>query len=191
MGFPNAEVNIVNPGSTGGYSAFDNEPGPDGDLCANIYVFTSDQEMVECCSCFITPNALHTLSLDGDLTANALPNPAKVGLPNAGVLKVVASYVNTTSLFGGTCSATTTNPDGKTQTFFQAATAYTPYGSLRTWITHSRETVTGSSPLFTVTETSFRREDLSSTELYKLQAECNAIQQLGSGIGHCTCGVGD
>jgi len=191
MGFPNAEVNIVNPGSTGGYSAFDNEPGPDGDLCANLYVFTSDQEMVECCSCFISPNALHTLSLDGDLTANALPNPVKVGLPNAGVIKVVASYVNTDSLFGGTCSATTTNPDGKKQTFFQAATGYTPYGSLRTWITHSRETVTGSSPLFTVTETSFRREDLSYTELYKLQAECNAIQQLGSGIGQCTCGVGD
>ena len=59
MGLPPAEVNIVNPGSTGGYSDFDpTTPGYHGDLCANIYVFTSDQQMVECCSCFVSPNGL-------------------------------------------------------------------------------------------------------------------------------------
>ena len=42
-GLPAAEVNIVNPGSTGGYSQFDpTAPGPYGDLCANCLLYTSD-----------------------------------------------------------------------------------------------------------------------------------------------------
>ena len=201
MGFPNAEVNIVNPGSTGGYSAFDpfGPSTPDGDLCANIYVFTSDQEMVECCSCFVSPNALRTLSVDGDLTANPLANTGVVPPPHAGVVKIVSSY---TELSGDVCSTTFTNPAGATKNLSLAGTDYTPFGSLRTWVTHIRETVGGASPLFTLTETAFRREDLArdgsgpsgyyrDSELRKLQEQCQFLQVNGSGHGICTCGTGD
>jgi hypothetical protein len=192
LGFPNAEVNIVNPGSTGGYSAFDpfGPTTPDGDLCANIYVFTADQEMVECCSCFVSPNALRTLSLDADLTSNPLANTGKVAPPSAGVIKIVASFTNLSS---DVCSATYTNPAGATKNIAVAGTAYYPFGSLRTWITHVRETVGGTSPLFTETETAFRRADLSrdGTELEKLQEQCNFILVNGSGHGLCSCGQGD
>jgi len=201
MGFPNAEVNIVNPGSTGGYSAYDpfGPSTPDGDLCANIYVFTADQEMVECCSCFVSPNALRTLSLDGDLTANPLANTGVVPPPHGGVIKIVSSF---TELSGDVCSTTFTNPAGATKSLSVAATDYSPFGSLRSWITHSRETITGISPLFTQTETAFRREDLSrdgsgpmryngGSELTKLQEQCQFLQVNGSGHGICTCGVGD
>jgi len=195
MGLPTAEVNIVNPGSTGGYSAFDaTAPGPYGDLCANIYVFTSDQEMVECCSCFVSPNGLRTLTVDVDLTSNALTSTP----PNSGLIKIVSSDIDS-SEGDGACSGVTTNPAGKTEFTDVAGEPYYPDGSLRTWNTHIRPTT---STLFTLTETAFRHADIGqveygaesrdgSSELRKLQQQCHFIAVNGSGHGHCTCGVGD
>jgi len=196
MGLPPAEVNIVNPGSTGGYSYFDpNAPGRYyGDLCANIYVFTSDQEMVECCSCFLSPNGLRTLSVDIDLTANPLTATA----PNAGLIKIVSSEIDTNQ-GDGACSGVSTNPAGKSEFTDVAQAPYEPYGSLRTWSTHIRPTTT---TLFTLSEASFRHADIGHVEygaedrdgtgeLRKLQQQCHNIALNGSGHGHCTCGTGD
>ncbi len=198
-GFPHtAELNILNPGSSGGYSVGDpNYPGEwAGDLCANIYVFVSDQQMVECCSCFISPNGLRTLSVDSELTSN----PLTVDAPHAGVIKIVSSEAD------GFCSGTVSNEAGKTTWADVAGTGYQPEGSLRSWITHIRA-ATGS--LYTLTETSFRHADLghesygdSSTgnvedrdgrsELSRLQQGCLSLELAGSGsYGHCTCGTGD
>jgi len=197
LGYPTAEVNIVNPGSTGGYSAFDpTAPGPFGDLCANVYVFTSDQEMVECCSCFISPNGLRTLNIDVDLTSNPLTSTP----PHAGLIKIVSSDIDS-SEGDGACSGVSTNPAGKTEFTDVAGEPYSPEGSLRTWSTHIRQT-TASPVLFTLTEASFRHADIGresygdesrdgSSELRKLQQQCHFIALNGSGHGHCTCGVGD
>lgn len=184
-GFPDGQLNIVNPGSTGGYSKTDGLT-PIGDLCANIYVFTSDQEMVECCSCFVSPNGMLQLSLDTNLTANPLANPAIVPLPVAGAVKLVSSN----PFPSDSCTETLSSGGGST-TLDVAATTYGPNGSLRAAITHVRETVGGTSPLFTVTETSLTQANLSAdgTELYKLQAQCYALQNIGSGKGRCTCGT--
>jgi len=183
-GFPDGQLNIVNPGSTGGYSKTDFKT-PIGDLCANIYVFTSDQEMVECCSCFISPNGMLQLSLNTNLTANPLANPAIVPLPVAGAIKLVSSN----PFSNDTCTEATTNGGGPA-TLDVAATSYAPFGSLRAADTHVRETVAGSSPLFTVTETNFNQTWLSGdgTELNKLQSQCYVLQNTGSGHGRCTCG---
>jgi len=196
LGLPAAEVNIVNPGSTGGYSYFDpNAPGRYyGDLCANIYVFTSDQQMVECCSCFLSPNALRTLNIDVDLTSNPLTSTK----PNQGLIKIVSSDIDTNQ-GDGACSGSSTNPAGKSEFTDVAQEPYSPEGSLRSWSTHIRPT-TGS--LFTLTETSFRHADIGevvygtdsrdgTSELRKLQQQCHFIALNGSGHGHCTCGVGD
>jgi hypothetical protein len=154
-GFPDTQVNIVNPGSTGGYSASDFK-APVGDLCANIYVFKSDQEPVECCSCFISPNGHIQLSTDIDLTNNPLQNPS-VPAPVSGVIKVFSS--DPFSVSGGCFETRTVN--GVQQKLPVAALTYAPDGSLRTWNTHVRETVTGSSPLFTISEIPFRPATLS------------------------------
>jgi hypothetical protein len=199
MGFPAAEVNIVNPGSTGGYSIFDpTAPGSHGDLCANIYVFTSDQEMVECCSCFISPNGLRTLNVDVDLTHTPLTHT----LPNTGLIKIVSSEIDE-SQDDHACSGVSTNPAGKPDFTDVATQPYDAEGSLRIWSTHIRPTT---STLFTLTEVSFRHADLGhkhfgdntssedrdgSSELRKLQQQCHFIAVNGSGKGHCTCGVGD
>jgi len=189
MGFPDAQLDIVNPGSTGGYSAFNPSapPGvPFGDLCANVYVFTSDQEMVECCSCFISPNGQIQLSLAVDLTSNPVANSAVVPLPNAGAIKLVSSATNS-----GACNVSAAEGSA-TQDI--AGTIYSPWGSLRAWNTHVRETAgattTSLNGVFTESEVMFQQAHLSydGTELGKLQADCSFILGNGSGHGHCTCG---
>ena len=200
MGLPPAEVAILNPGSSGGYSYFDpTAPGPYGDLCANIYVFTSDQEMVECCSCFISPNGLRTLDIDKDLTKNPLTSTP----PHTGLIKIVSSEIDTSQSGDGACNGSVSNNQLRSVFTDVATQPFYPEGSLRTWSTHNRQT--GAS-LPTLTEASFRHADLGqkhygdgigaedrdgSSELRKLQEQCHFIAINGSGHGHCTCGVGD
>jgi len=194
-GLPAGELNIVNPGSTGGYSVFDpTAPGYPGDLCANIYVFTSDQEMVECCSCFLSPNGLRTLNIDVDLTSNPLTSDT----PHTGLIKIISSQIDS-SQSDGACSGVSTNPAQRAVFTDVATEPYRPEGSLRTWSTHVRPTTP---TLTTVTEASFRKSDIGresygaedrdgSSELSKLQQQCHFIALTGSGHGHCTCGTGD
>ena len=56
-GAPNGLVHIGHPGTQG-------DQAGSGDLCANIYVFTPDEQLNECCSCRLTPNALLVLSIN-------------------------------------------------------------------------------------------------------------------------------
>jgi hypothetical protein len=77
-------MRLTNPGTSG------------GPLCAAIYVLDADQEMTECCSCYLSPDGLRTLSVDVDLTSNPL-----IGTPPAnGVFKVVS-----TTTTAGQCPA--------------------------------------------------------------------------------------
>jgi len=196
MGLPEADLNIVNPGSTGGYSASQMIDGVNGDLCANIYVFKADQELAECCSCYLSPNGLRTLTLDGDLASNPIQNTAVVPKPHAGIVKIVSSDTYS----DGTCVKTSSNAAGTTTTIPVAATSFSPEGSLRSWITHVRPTT---ATLFTLTEVEFRHADLGreqygsetrddgGSELYKIQHQCANIVLNGSGYGLCTCGSGD
>lgn len=168
-GVPDASMFVVNPGSTGGFS-------PGGDLCANIYVFRSDQQLEECCSCKITPDGLRTFSVNTDLTNNPL---TAIG-PQSGAIKVVSSAVPA----GDSCTIS----NGATS-FPVAATTYQPSGLLGTWITHVHATPNGVS----VSEANFFPGVLSAAELGKLQRQCNLIAEAslgptGSGIGICTCG---
>src|SRR3954464_7839058 len=51
---------------------------PVGDVCANIYVFDANQEMVACCSCRVTPNGLLALSVANGLTNNPVTSVGPV-----------------------------------------------------------------------------------------------------------------
>jgi len=168
-GIPDARMSVVNPGSKGGYS-------PGGDLCANIYVIRSDQQIEECCSCKISPNGLRTFSLNTDLTGNPLTPTV-----THGAIKIISSAVPTS----GSCQSASGNTIVPL-----AGTDYKPFGHLGTWITHMNATTNGS---FSVSETGFLPSDLPDTELTKLQSQCNLIVAaaggpLGTGIGICTCG---
>jgi hypothetical protein len=141
---PDATVRVVNPGVTG------------GNLCADIYVFDTNEEMSECCSCTISADGILTLSVDNDLTSNPLTGPP---LLTAGVLKIVSAAPT-----GGLCPLPTTA---------------TPSPTLRTWATHIQNTS------FTITENPSQAAPLSLAEGKALEAQCSDIKGTGSGHGIC------
>jgi len=148
-GAPDATYRLTNPGTAG------------GNICASIYVFDPNQEMSECCSCFLSPDGLRTLSVNGDLTSNPLTGVVL----NTGVVKIVS-----TATVGGTCPAPTN---------------ITPIAAVRAWDTHIENNG------FAVTETNAQDSTLSANEVTRLNRQCSAIQLDGSGKGVCSCGTGD
>ena len=148
-GAPDATVRITNAGAAGGR------------LCAAVYVFDVYQEMSECCSCYVSPDGLRTLSVNTDLTSNPLTGV----ILNNGVFKIVSTKSN-----GTTCP----NP-----------TSLSPTAAVRAWATHIQNSN------FTITEDVSPDATLSVTEQNRLQTECVAIHTDGSGRGVCSCGTGD
>jgi len=187
MGFPDAQLHVSNPGSTGGFGAGETSTSvAGGDLCANVYVFTPDQQLAECCSCKISPNGMQAFSLANDLTAN----PYTPAVPHSGAIKIVASFG------GGKRGAglpPTPNISSSSKAACDAGSDYWPQGRLESWITHVRQLGAPLGAAYTVTEINFLDAQLSFSELKKLEQECFAIEANassggnGSGAGTCNC----
>jgi hypothetical protein len=74
-------INITNSGARG------------GDICANVYAFEPDGQMLACCSCLVQSNTLKSLAVGPDVFEDRKP------FPKAAVFKVLASVP-----VGGTCN---------------------------------------------------------------------------------------
>ncbi len=149
-GAPDGTVRLTNPGTAG------------GSVCANIYVFDPNQELSECCSCYLSPDGLRTLSVNGDLTKNPLTGVTLT----TGVIKIVSNVA--------------------TSTFCPLPTKLNSIqGGVRGWATHIQNSN------FAVTETASQDATLVAAEVNRLNAECSAIALDGSGTGTCSCGTGD
>jgi trimeric autotransporter adhesin len=133
------------------------------DMCAMIYLFDQNQEMNECCGCEISDNGLLTISLLKNLTAAPLTGR----LPNAGDIEIIPANLGP----GGTCNAGSPVPNS----------------TLAAWETN----VQGAKGSYQLTETPATVDVLTSTEEQVLANECSMIQNLGSGTGICSCGIGD
>ena len=81
-GAADQQVRLINFGTAGTPLT-----SPVGDVCANIYVFDANQEMVSCCSCRITPNGLISLSIANGLTNN----PVTSVVPVNGDVKIIST----------------------------------------------------------------------------------------------------
>jgi len=148
-------VSLINTGQVG--SPID-APTNHGTVCADIYVFDANQEMLECCSCPITANGLAGNNLC-NLTANSL-----TGVPVfSGLLKIVADNPG-----GATCDPTAINA---------------PVNSaLRGW-RESFNLATGD----IISESSFQAAPLTVQEQQFLGQACAFVRYLGSGRGRCLC----
>ena len=156
---PDQFVRIINTGQIG--SPIDPATNQ-GTVCADIYVFDTNQEMLECCSCPLTANALLTLSVGYDLT---FPGRTLTGvMPSDGVIKIVAD--------AGCDARNITTP--------------VP-GGLRAFATHLQ--IPLGAVVITNTETEFQPAPLTDTERAFLGNACSFVQYLGSGRGVCNCGV--
>ena len=144
-GAPDGTLRITNPGTAAG-----------GNLCADIFVFDTNQELSECCSCMTTPDDLLTLSLNTDLTGN----PLTAKLLATGMITIVPATTQ-----AGACPLPTT---------------VTPEPVLQSWSTHIQ-----SSSGFPATETEGQAAGLSAQNVTVLERQCAAIESLGSGRGVC------
>jgi hypothetical protein len=162
------DVRLVNSGAFGTPLT-----SPIGDVCANIYVFDANQEMVECCSCRITPNGLLTLSVGNNLTNN----PVTSVVPVDGAVKIVA----TDGSAGGACTPVNYNggPLGKfpipIQGYWTHKHCFPPVDPRGCFIS------------FLKTETNMPAARLSDAESGFLPQACQFARYLGSSKGVCTC----
>src|SRR4051812_40397039 len=154
-------INITNAGTANtGAGALTN-------LCANVYTFSPDEQLISCCACVVTPNALVSLSARSDLISNTL-TPA---VPTSIVVKLVA-----TTTAGTACNAA------------NVPVAQLAPG-LRGWATTLHATPTPGN--YAVTESEFSQAGLSAGELARISSFCGFIQANGSGFGICrSCRLG-
>jgi hypothetical protein len=164
-----SKINITNTGE----SAADIKSGTDatvtGAICANVYAFAPDEQMVSCCSCPVTPDGLVSLSARDDLVSNTL-TPAT---PSALTVVVVP-----TAPLAGTCSNSATT----------ASTATIAPG-LVAWGTNVHGAPAPAT--FAVTETVFAETAVSDPEITRMATLCNFILADGGGFGICrSCRLG-
>jgi len=171
-----AMINITNTGALGAALQSGTSASITGSICANVYAFSPDEQMVACCSCPVTPNGLRSLSASRDLINNSL-TPAT---PTSIVIKLLGTVPT-----GGSCTNSAANVQSTTQA-----------SGLVAWATsvHSAVTPPASgqqSGPFTITEHAFVPATLSTGELTRLGTLCNFILANGSGYGICrTCELG-
>lgn len=149
-------MRITNPGLTAGDAVA-------GNLCAMIYVFDANEELNECCGCFISDGGYRELSLLKDLTANPLTGIR----PSAGAVLVVSSDISQNPQ----CNAGSLNPNG----------------AIAAWETNLQDNGDGT---FQQTETGFDSVPLNNATTASLAGLCSFAQTLGSGQGICSCGSG-
>ena len=170
------KINLINPGSNG---ASLNGPGfgtPSGNICANIYAFSPDEQLISCCSCLITPNGLASLSVTTDLLGNTLRGIR----PNSVVVKLIATIAGT----GGTgTSCTNSAALAGTPAFKITNTGLVAWG-----VGIHVAPVTGT---FAITEVPFGTATLSKAERDSVTNRCANIIGNGSTFGICrSCRVG-
>jgi len=133
-----------------------------GKVCVNAYAFDPAEELVSCCACLVTPNALTSLSVRNDLLSNTL-TPAK---PTSVVINLLAS-----TPVAGACNAA-------------SPSATNLVLGVRAWGT-SLHALPGAPLTYGKTETPFSPSELSPEQLSHLTTVCQFIQSNGSGFGAC------
>lgn len=167
-------INITNTGASGAAFQAGTTASITGALCANVYTFSPDEQLISCCSCPVTPDGLVSLSANSDLVSNTL-TPA---VPTSIVIKLLA-----TAPVGGSCNSSAAR-----------VTTSTLLTGMIAWGTSIHPLpVTPGSPAgtYAMTESRFEPVTLSAGELNRIGNLCGFILTNGSGFGVCrSCRLG-
>ena len=179
LNIADAYINIAN---TGAINASPFGPGSQGGLggiCVNVYAFSMDEQMVNCCTCPVTANGHVSLSAQKDILSNTLtPYPPTSLLVK--LLATVPSAANQALTYADFLSK------GCTDAQLLPADAV-PANGLAAWGTTTHVTPAGS----TLSETPFTPSTLSIGESARLRNLCTLMKGNGSGYGICkTCKPG-
>lgn len=163
--------NFANTGANGASPFGPAIGGSTGAICANVYAFSPDEQMIACCSCPITSNGLVSLSAQKDLISNTL-TPI---VPTSILVKVV-----TTLATAGSCTDSARNVDNG-----QPLVA-----GLAAWGTTVHIPPAATAP-YATTESNFVQATLSAGERTRLGTLCTLMAGNGSGYGICkSCKLG-
>jgi len=140
------------------------------DICVNTYTFAADEQLVSCCSCRVTRNALWSLSVRNDLLSNTLT----LGSVTSGLVKLLATAPTAAGQAG--CDP--------------ASATGLPVQGMAAWGTsiHIALRANGNpDPFFPGfgTETPFTNSSLSAQEQAIMTSYCGFIKLTGSGFGIC------
>ena len=192
-----AYVNIIAPleGDTTATSAAVRE----GETCAMIYVFNTEQSLQACCGCPVTADGLLTLNITTQLAGN----PVALGkLLQDGVIRIISTFPNAVPPPATVPPSTPPEYigcDSNTQVCCDPtavpAVLDPPDGTLTSkqlvaWSDHIQNTQ--------ITETEFQSRSVLAIGVlpeedydpYELPEACGAILKLGSLQGTCTCPTG-
>jgi hypothetical protein len=140
------------------------------DICVNTYTFAYDEQLISCCTCQVTRNALWSLSANTDLIANTLTPLGDIARRGI-VIKLVATEVD------GGCANQLVNP----------VAALSP--TLAAWGTSLHRIgggfAGGNAPTTVISETPFTSSTLSPAERAVMTSFCGFIKSNGSGFGVC------
>ena len=158
-------INLVNDGATGAPPLGPGLGAAVGNVCANVYAFDQNEEMISCCSCLLTPNQARSLGVNRDITSNT----ATQVTPNLVTVKVVATRAGSDGA-GTSCSnaAATVTGDALVTGLIAFGTTLHMQGSG-----------------YTVTETPFAPARLSDGEISSLANTCGRIIGNLSNFGTC------
>ena len=135
--------------------------GQSSNLCANLYTFDPQEEMVSCCTCSVTPNALQSVSV-----VNALINkPLTPNIPTAIVIKAIATA-------GASCNPSVIDPG-------------TLASGLKSWRATLHQNTSLTAVTYATAETPLLGATLMTPELTHITSTCGFIQSNGSGFGIC------
>jgi hypothetical protein len=165
-------VNVTNAGSRGGFDANDIFGRPAGGICVNTYTFDPNEEMLSCCSCYVSPNGNSSLCANNDLLFHTLTGARS----NAIVVKLLATVPNGTAC--NPAAPIQENPAGPSK----AGDLTT---GLRAWATTLHQNTSTAGITYQTTDKKFENTALSPSELQKLILLCGSILTNGSGNGVC------
>lgn len=139
-----------------------------GNLCVNVYAFAPGEQMLSCCACTVTPNALQSISTQTSLISDTLTGI----MPTSLVITLLASSTsasmcdpstpNTGNLVSGLLAWSTTNHESN------------PYNFIPGLVNFNY-----------ATEVQFAQAPLSVGELNRMAGTCTFILANGSGNGIC------
>jgi hypothetical protein len=168
-------INITNTGANGAALLGPGYGAQSGNLCVNVYAFDPGEELISCCSCFVTPDQTVNLGVNRDLTVKTLTGV----VPTSVTVKLLATLAGT----GGTGTAASCTNSAAT-----VGATTTGVAGLAAWGTTLHANPTGG---YDTTETSFTPATLSAGEAASIGNRCANILGNGSTFGVCnSCRAG-
>jgi hypothetical protein len=149
-----------------------------------VYAFSPDEQMISCCSCPVTPNALVNLSAQRDLISNTLtPSvPTSIVVKMVGTIPADNTCTNSAAQVAPENLAPGLHAWMSTIHFGGSTSALLPQDQVTAQLVPA--------PTFR-TEIPFSPGTLSLGEINRLRSLCNFIVANGSGYGLCrSCRIG-